>query len=208
MPCPESGMKFRRIIIATGAAVVIALGAMEFDVQLHYIKKLAPSAAVTPAAPVAMVLGASVNDDGTPSDALRDRLLIGQELYATGKVSRILLTGDDGEFRRDEIDVMKAFLISKGVPAWDILEDGRGFRTYESCKRASQVFHFNKVIVVTQRFHIGRALYLCNRLGVDAHGVSSDLQNYRRNPYFWARDLAASIKAWWDINVWPPRPPV
>jgi len=156
----------------------------------------------------AMVLGASILQNGTPSDALRDRLLVGVSLYKNGNVNRILLTGDDGSYHADEIDVMKKFTIEQGVPEEDILTDGQGYRTYESCKRANDVFHLRDIIVVTQRFHIGRALYLCTHLGLTARGATSDLQAYQKNSFFWARDLAASVVAWWDINVWPPKPPV
>ena len=103
---------------------------------------------------------------------------------------------------------MRKVLEESGIPSDKILEDGHGYRTYENCKRAVQTFDINSAIVVTQRFHIGRALYLCNRLGMDATGVASDLTSYQRIIFFTARDLAASIEAWWDINVMSPKPPV
>jgi vancomycin permeability regulator SanA len=159
-------------------------------------------------ADAAMVLGASIYQDGTPSDALRDRLMVGVALYKQGIVTRILLTGDDGSYHADEIDVMKRFTIDQGIPEQDILTDGHGYRTYESCKRAKEEYHLNDILVVTQRFHMARALFLCNNLGVHARGVASDLQTYIKINFFWIRDLAASIQAWWDIHIHQPESPV
>lgn len=159
-------------------------------------------------APTAMILGASVKLDGTPSDALRDRVIVGIQLFKSSKVSYLLMTGDDGGFHANEVATMKRLAIEAGVPADRILVDEHGYRTYESCKRAVEVFHVTKAVIVTQRFHLPRALYLCSHLGMDAQGVSADLQTYERIVFFTFRDLAASLKAWWDINIHAPRPPI
>ncbi len=190
-------------IVALGVAMIAAVVA---EVQEQYIDRIvaldrAPTSAAT------IVLGASVKSDGTPSDALADRLRVGAELYKQGKVSWVYLTGDDGQFHADEIDVMRSFIKGLDVPSDRILIDGKGFRTYESCKHAKEA-GIQSAIVVTQRFHIGRALYLCNRMGIDTYGVTSDLQHYVDIDLFWVRDLFASAKAWWDINIWHPAPPV
>lgn len=196
--------------ILTNLILILAgvVAAMVIDVQVRFIDKLYANTTDIRPAPVAMVLGASVKTNGEPSDALRDRLLVGQALYERKLVKKILITGDDGKYHIDEIRTMRNFLVKRGVPEEDILEDGRGYRTYESCKRAVKEFGVKKAIVITQRFHLGRALYLCNRLGMDAHGAASDLTFYRRILFFALRDIAASIEAWWDINIRPPRPPV
>jgi len=158
-----------------------------------------------------MVLGASVKEDGSPSDALRDRLQVAVNLYAQGSTKKIFLSGDDGAYRSDEIDAMKQFVLKQNVPPEDVLFDGKGYRTYESCKHfahAAQQEHASSLIVVTQRFHIARAIYLCDNLGAWTFGVASDLESYKSINYFWARDLLASAKAWWDINIWTPQSPV
>lgn len=155
----------------------------------------------------AVVLGASVNRDGTPSDALRDRLDVAAELYRRHAVSLVVLTGDDGKYHEDEIDAMKSYITAHGVAAEDLLVDGTGYRTYESCKHLPAMGITNAVLV-TQRFHMARALYLCNALGVRSTGVTSDLENYQNIIWLWTRDLLSSWKAWFDVNIWPPKPPV
>lgn len=159
-------------------------------------------------APYAIVLGASVKQDGTPSDALYDRIVTAVELYNDKQVEKLLMTGDDGKFHTNEVEVMKKAAMELGVPQAAIDVDGEGYRTYESCKRAKQVLHINEAIIVTQRFHLGRAMYLCDRFGITTQGRSADRQSYQRILFFWARDLTASFKAWWDINVQEPKPPV
>ncbi|MBP9709916.1 YdcF family protein [Patescibacteria group bacterium] len=190
---------------------VISLGLTSVSIiqqiQRHYQPAIRSVSEVTPA-PTAMVLGASVKLDGTPSDALRDRVMVGIQLYKEGKVSNLLMTGDDGGFHANEVATMKRLAIEAGVPEKDILVDGHGYRTYESCKRAVQTFNIRQAIVVTQRFHLARALYLCSHLGMDAQGVAADLQPYERIVFFTLRDFAASLKAWWDINIDPPPSPV
>lgn len=202
---------FRRGLLATLALIIIAGGvavAMILDVQLRHVDKLYNSIDNAKQTPTAIILGASVRQDGEPSAALRDRLLIGIALYERGLVQDILITGDDGAFHINEIKTMREFLLARGIPAEHIREDGHGYRTYESCKRAKEIFGIKKAIVVTQRFHIGRALYLCNELGIDTSGVSSDLATYEKIVQFTIRDVGASLKAWWDVNVMAPAPPV
>lgn len=161
-----------------------------------------------PTKPVAIVLGASVNPNGSPSDALRDRVLTAVDLYRAGKVGTLIMSGDDGAFHVNEVAVMARTAQEAGVPANDIRTDGKGYRTYESCKRAVQELHINAALIVTQRFHLARALYLCRAFGMDAEGVIADRQPYVRIAMFWVRDLFASAKAFWDVRVWPPKSPV
>ena len=155
-----------------------------------------------------MILGASIKSNGQPSDALRDRLDTGISLFENGKAPLILLTGDDGRNRADEITVMKNYVLNAGVPESAIFADGQGYRTYESCARANKAFNIKQAIIVTQKFHLPRALYLCQRLGVDSVGISADLHTYKDIRWFTVRDWLASFKAWLDINVKTPKPPV
>ncbi len=204
-------MRYTQRLLAIVALGTISLGltgvSIIQQIQRRYRPAIHSISEITPA-PVAMVLGASVKLDGTPSDALRDRVMVGIQLYKEGKASKLLMTGDDGGFHANEVATMKRLAVEAGVPETDILVDGQGYRTYESCKRAVQVFNIHKGIIVTQRFHLARSLYLCSNLGMEAQGVSADLQPYERIVFFTARDFAASLKAWWDINIDAPPSPV
>ncbi len=199
--------KFLRILIGIAVMVGAASLAMVAHVQLRYLSEIQTVETATPA-PIAIVLGASVKRNGDPSPALQDRLEIGYQLYESGRVEKVLITGDDGAYHIDEIHSMRRTLENLGVPSKDILEDGHGYRTYESCKRAKTVYDIDRAIIVTQRFHLGRALYLCNRLGIVTTGVPSDLRTYNKILIFTLRDAAASVLAWIDVNVYPPEPPV
>lgn len=193
--------------VAVGLAVVVL---SILDVQLSHLSSIHdPADSNIPHEPVALILGASITTPNTPSDALKDRLLTGIALYRSHMVDKLLLSGDDGDFRSDEISVMKSFVFSHGVTnTADVLSDGKGYRTYESCKHAREVFHLDQAIVVTQRFHMGRALYLCDSFGVKTEGVTADLEGYRGIVYYWARDIVSSAEAWSDVNLIPPSPPV
>jgi vancomycin permeability regulator SanA len=162
----------------------------------------------TPQAQAIIILGASLKPDGSPSDALKDRLIRGAELYNLNKAPKIIITGDDGQNNSDEVSEMKKYLVSINIPELDIIRDDHGYRTYESCKRAKEEFQINNAIIVTQQFHLVRALYICNTLGVNSVGVASDLQTYEKIRFFTLRDWLASFKAWIDINIWEPKSPI
>lgn len=174
-------------------------------VQLRYIDRIDHQQS-----PVeyAIVLGASVKIDGTPSDALYDRVATAVELYNKDYVQKLLMTGDDGKFHTDEVAVMQRVATELGVPEEDILVDGHGYRTYESCKRAQEVFGIKEAVVVTQRFHLARAIFLCNHFGIESQGRVAARQSYQRIVFFWIRDLTSSFKAWWDVYIQTPRPVV
>lgn len=183
-----------------GVVVFLVLFVVVHVQMAHLIDILSSPSELTEKAPVVLILGAAVKEDGEPSDALKDRLLVGIDIWKQGSAERILITGDDGNFRSDEISVMHAFLRTHGIPEDAILIDGKGYRTFESCRRAKEELKIDRAIVVTQRFHMARALYLCDALGVESVGVTSDKQTYKDASYYWVRDLMASVKAFWEIN--------
>jgi vancomycin permeability regulator SanA len=154
-----------------------------------------------------MILGAGLETSGLPSDALIDRLIVGDRV-SRALEAPMLLTGDGGRFREDEIGAMSKWLLASGVSPDRLVIDDQGYRTYESCKRAAQVYHLKRVVLVTQRFHLGRALYLCRSFGLDAYGVPANIRSYKNDIWFVVRDVLASIKAWFDVVVWPPTSPV
>jgi vancomycin permeability regulator SanA len=158
-------------------------------------------AAKVPATPVALVLGASVNPDGTPSSFLKARLDLAHELYAAGKIKVILVSGDNGTVHYNEPDNMVKYLVSVGVPAKKVVADYAGFDTYDSCVRAKKIFGVDKLTVVTQSYHLMRAVATCRAVGIDAQGVGDDsVSTYTQD---WTlgevRELLANDKMAWDV---------
>ena len=121
-----------------------------------------------------LVLGAGVRPDGQPSPLLQDRLDRGIELYRLGASERLLMSGDHGRKEYDEVGAMKQYAIGKGIPAEAIFLDHAGFSTYESVYRARDIFQVDTMLIVTQEYHLYRALYLAERLGVKAYGVAAE----------------------------------
>lgn len=130
------------------------------------------------AADCIIVLGAGIEDECTPTPMLKDRLDTGIELYNQGAASKILLTGDNGQVGHNEIHVMLKYVKEAGVPSEDIFCDHAGFSTYDSMYRAIDIFQVKKAIVVTQKYHEYRAIYIAQKLGLEVLGVSSDQDSY------------------------------
>ena len=161
-----------------------------------------------PQAPAALVLGAGLNRDGTPGLVLQDRVRSAGELYFQGKVEKLLMSGDNSSEFYDEPGAMKEFALELGIPEGDIVLDFAGRRTYDSCYRAKAIFGLDNLIVVTQAFHLPRALFLCNAFDIEADGIPADDANYRRSTYtfWWVREILASLKAYWDVYIGHPQP--
>ena len=161
-----------------------------------------------PTKPVAIVFGAGLWRDGSPTPVLRDRVATAAELYFKGKVEKLLMSGDNIRDDYNEPGAMRDYAIDLGVPEEDIVLDYAGRRTYDTCYRAREIFHLRDVILVTQRFHLPRAIYLCNALEVSAVGVQADQREYRpRSSVFWSlRELVATIAALWDVHIKRPIP--
>ena len=150
-----------------------------------------------------LILGAGVWENGRPRQMLADRLQQGIELYQTGATDRLLMSGDHGRLEYDEVNVMKAFAIERGVPSEHIFMDHAGFSTYESMYRARDIFEAEKIIIVTQRYHMYRALYVARSLGLDAYGVASDPRQYVGQNYRELREFAARIKDFFYVIIKP-----
>ena len=157
-------------------------------------------------APAALILGAGLNRDGSPGVVLQDRVRTAVDLYFRGKVEKLLMSGDNTSENYNEPGAMRDFAISLGVPEEDIVLDYACRRTYDSCYRANAIFGLNQVIVITQAFHLPRALFLCNAFQMDADGVPADDANYRLRFYtfWWVREILASIKSYWDVFIQQP----
>lgn len=142
-----------------------------------------------PERPVAIIFGAQIYGSGRLSAMLADRVAMGAKLYQQGKVRALLLTGDNSEISYNEPEAMRRYALSLGVPDEAIVLDYAGFRTYDSCYRARDIFQVSGATLVTQDFHLDRALLICNALGIDSVGIAADRVNSER---YSARALLSS----------------
>lgn len=140
-----------------------------------------------------IVLGAGIWGD-KPSPMLEDRLKEAVSLYNQNISSKIIMSGDHGKADYDEVNIMKEYAIEQGVASEDIFMDHAGFSTYESMYRAKEVFEANKIVIVTQKYHLYRALYIAKQLGIEAYGVNSDPRKYVGATYREAREIIARDK--------------
>ena len=149
-----------------------------------------------------MVLGASVLPDGTPSGILRDRLDVGIQLYKAGLAPKIVMSGDNqSDSTYDEVNNMKAYAVAHGVPSADVFCDHAGLCTYDSAYRAKYVFEAKRMIMVTQTYHLYRALYDANSLGVHTIGVASDLHTYALQLWYDTREVAARVSDFVKVHL-------
>jgi len=157
---------------------------------------------------VAIVFGAGLWRNGSPTPVLVDRVTTAANLYFAGKVEKLLLSGDNRFVDYNEPEAMRKLALALGVPNEAIVLDYAGRRSYDTCYRAKVIFKVDQAILVTQAFHMPRVIYLCNRLGVESVGVESDLRIYRKSSmlYWNMRELLATTAALWDINIGHPVP--
>lgn len=147
----------------------------------------------------ALVLGAKVWNNGNMSDIFKDRVKTAINLYNDGKVEKILISGDHGQVDYDEVNAAKEYLLENNIKPEDIFLDHAGFDTYDSLYRARDIFKANSLVVVTQYFHLPRALYIAKKLGIDSCGVSADLQKYYGEKTRNRREVLAKVKAWLNV---------
>ena len=140
-----------------------------------------------------IVLGAGIRGNA-PSPMLEDRLITGLELYNKNISNKIIVSGDHGRANYDEVNVMKNYLIEQNIPSENIFMDHAGFSTYDSIYRAKEIFKVNKAIIVTQEYHLYRALYIAKELGIEAYGVSATKRIYGNQMKRDIREFAARIK--------------
>jgi len=161
-----------------------------------------------PSRRVAIVFGAGLWRNGSATPVLMDRVTTAANLYLAGKVEILLMSGDNRFVDYNEPAVMRTLALSLGVPDGAIMLDYAGRRTYDTCYRAKAIFDVSEALLVTQGFHLPRAIYLCNKLGVDSIGVDADLRDYRKfSLLYWnARELLATVSALWDVNIGHPVP--
>lgn len=143
-----------------------------------------------------LVLGCGVREDGTPSDMLHDRLTRGVALYKMAAAPKLLMSGDHGRQEYNEVAVMKQFAVDRDIPSEDIFMDHAGFSTYESIYRAKDIFQADKLLIVTQEYHLYRAIHIANRLGIEAYGVDADYRAYAGQSVRDLREVLARCKDW------------
>jgi SanA protein len=202
--------KFLRGLTAALAALGLALLILPRAVTALYSLSHIHTVADAPAERAAIVFGAGLSRSGRPSPILRDRVETAAQLYAAGKVEKLLMSGGEWSYARSEPEAMREYALSLGVPAEAIVLDHAGQRTYDTCYRAKAVFGLDSALLVTQGFHLPRALFLCNALGLRAEGVEA------ANRQFWPvmtliwnlREHFATVAAMVDVYVSRPEPTV
>lgn len=189
-------------VLGTGAITVI-----NSVVKLTTQKQIITSeeAAMLEDVDCVLVLGCYVFENGTPSAMLHDRLTRGVELYDLGAAPKLLMSGDHGREHYNEVDAMKRFAVDAGIPAENVFMDHAGFSTYESVYRAKEVFQAQKILIVTQGYHLYRALYIAEQFGLEAYGVSSDYRAYAGQLIRDVREVLARVKDF-AICIFKPEP--
>ena len=198
--------------IALALAALCVIGAVYIFSVNAYVKNTTKDSIITPEraseledVDCIIVLGCFVKPSGVPSDMLYDRIKMGNELYLSKTAPKIIMSGDHGQVEYDEVSTMKAYAVDAGVPSEDVFCDHAGFSTYESIYRAKEIFGADKVIIVTQEYHLHRALYVAKSLGIDASGVSADYRAYARQIGRDLREILARNKDF-ITSIFKPEP--
>jgi SanA protein len=184
----------------------VALWALRAWVSARTRDRIYATVADTPSQPAAIVFGAGYWPSGRLSDALADRMDTAIELYRSGQVNKLLLTGDNRFENYNEPGRMMEYALAQGVPREDLVLDYAGRRTYDSCYRAKAIFGLERAVLVTQAFHLPRAIYTCDRLGLDVVGTVADRHEYVYSDWYRLRELFALARAWLDVSLLHPLP--
>jgi len=196
------------ILSAIGAAIIVAFNVWLSNAYAARIYESIDDLPGKDTPPVAIVFGAGLTRSGEPTAVLYDRVAIAAELYQRGLVNKLLLSGDNRFENYNEPEAMRRTAIRLGVPDEDLVLDYAGRRTYDSCYRAHEIFGVQRAVLVTQAFHLERALYLCEAFGIDGVGVKADRRNYAGGAQtaWLVREAIATLGAWVDVNLTRPTP--
>ncbi len=192
--------KLRKLFIRASLASIVSVGAILWYVKSSSNATIFKDINAVPSKYVAIIFGAGIRQDGTPSKYLKDRLEAGIQLYKHNKVKRILLSGDNGSKRYDELEVMKNYCLNAGVPAKDIFVDYAGFDTYSTVFRAKDLFKVDEAIMVTQAYHLERAIFLGNKMGIQSVGFAADNGSYSLAKKNELREQLALVKSFVDVS--------
>ncbi len=189
-------------LLAAGLGTVFGLNG--------YVKQVAAErivtqleAALLPDVNCILVLGCGVREDGSPTHMLADRLKQSVALYEAGAAPKLLMSGDHSSPDYNEVGAMREYAVAAGIPGEDVFMDHAGFSTYESLYRAKKIFGVEKIIIVTQEYHLYRALYIADRMGLEAYGVSADYRTYMGQTIREAREILARLKDVATTVFWP-----
>lgn len=199
---------FLKLLVFSTLSILLLIHVFSIVVFLHYQPKIFGDENSLEIfenkndAPNALVFGAGLNASNKPSPILEDRIVVAVDLYKSDKINKIIMTGDNSTLSHNEPDVMRDEAIRLGVPSEDIVQDYAGRKTYDSCFRAKEIFQQKKLILVTQTFHMTRAMFLCDNLGIDVTGVTADTEKYDLpSQVFWqVRDELSMLKAVYELN--------
>ncbi len=202
----------KKIIIITFAISIIITSFVVFvnlyinNISKWYINNSFDIKQNTKNKPIWLVLGASVNPDGNPSDILKDRLDTAKEYYNKWIISKIIVSGDNGKKYYNEPINMQKYLIKNGIAPKDIYVDYAGFDTYDSIYRANYIFGAKNLVIFSQRYHLPRAVYIWKKLWLKVFGAISDKHKYIYIKHYKRREIFANIKAFWDANIYHSKP--
>jgi vancomycin permeability regulator SanA len=186
-------------ILLWGFIAVILLGLPRWILSTHYADRIhSPEEARS--MPTAVVFGAGLRRDGRPTTVLADRVSTAVSLYQLGKVKTLLMSGSSNASGYDEAAAMLEFAKLLGVPQEDILVDSEGNRTYITCTRAKNIYGVERALLVTQRYHLPRALILCDALSIESEGIAADLRPYSAQTFWSVREIGATFRALWEAG--------
>ncbi len=188
------------VVFVVTNVMILAYGGSRITSDVHEL----------PHTPIGLVFGGGMKSPTEMSDMQTDRMKRGVELYNLKKIDKLMLTGDDGAFRSNEIAAMRAYALSAGVPETDILTDPHGYRTYESCYREHYVYGLTSTIAISQSFHLPRIRYFCEHFGIKTLALAADLRDYHEDRHsiwtMYGRESLARVKGWWHVAVTKPLP--
>ncbi len=196
-----------RLVLILIISGIFILGVPRLVTAISSVNKV-KSVATVAEEDAAIVFGAGLLRDGTPSPILKDRVSTAAQLYFAGKVQKLLMSGDNRYVDYNEPASMRAYALELGVPDEAIVMDFAGRRTYDTCYRAKNIFGLNQAILVTQQYHLSRALFTCNGIGLQAVGIPADMRTYHPHSltYWTLREIPATLVALWQVWISHPLP--
>jgi len=191
--------KFFKKLLIFLLLIFVITALMVARVQTKYLDKIIKDNELQ-GTNIGLVFGAGLRKVGQPSAVLQDRIKTAIKLYQDNRIGRFIFSADSATPDYDEVTAMKNFALQEGLPESAMIEDKFGTNTYQSCYRLKNEFGLSSAVLITQRYHLPRALYYCQELGIDALGIASLDRGYPRQLFFTAREYLASLAAWFKIN--------